>query len=172
MNSAQRKPWPDDREGATLRDAMRHLVGGVSVVTAGRGEERTGLTVTSAVSLSVEPPTMVVSVNRQASAWPVIQAYGHFCVNVLADRHQALADRFAGRGGVRGPARYAGAEWTTLATGAAVLVDALAAIDCAVEETIERHSHVIVLGAVRALRLADGGGALAYWHGGYHRFVK
>ena len=89
-------------EAATFKDAMRRLVGGVCVITAGAGEERTGLTATSAVSLSVEPPTMIVCVNREASAWPVIHREGHFCVNVLGARHRAVADRFAGRGGVKG----------------------------------------------------------------------
>jgi hypothetical protein len=80
----------------------------------------------------------------------------HFCVNVLATRHRAVADRFAGRGGVKGAARYAEASWTPLATGALALDDALAAIDCEVEEFVERHSHAIVIGAVRALEVRPG----------------
>jgi Flavin reductase like domain len=55
-------------ELTTFKQAMRHLIGGVSVITTGSGETRTGLTVTSAVSLSLDPPTMLVCVNRDASA--------------------------------------------------------------------------------------------------------
>ena len=66
------------------------------------GETRTGLTVTSAISLSLDPPTMLVCVNRNASAWSVIQRERHYCVNILDARHQHVADRFAGRGGVKG----------------------------------------------------------------------
>ena len=89
-------------ELATFKQAMRHLIGGVSVITAGADEARTGLTVTSAISLSLDPPTMLVCVNRNASAWPVIQRERHYCVNILDSRHQHVADRFAGRGGVKG----------------------------------------------------------------------
>jgi flavin reductase (DIM6/NTAB) family NADH-FMN oxidoreductase RutF len=154
MNAIAKQPFPIADTGAALKEAMRHLVGGVTVITAGTGEERTGLTVTSATSLSVEPPTMIVCVNRSASSWPVIQRHRHFVVNILAAHHQPVADRFAGRGGVKGVERYAQARWRTLATGALALEDALAAIDCEVEEIIERHSHGIIIGAVRALTIA------------------
>lgn len=154
-------------EPASFRDAMRRLVGGVSVITAGAGEARTGLTVTSAHSLSVDPPTMLVCVNRNASAWPVIRREGHFCVNLLGARHQHVADRFAGRGGVKGSDRYEGARWRQFPSGAFGLEDALAVIDCTVEEIIERHSHGIIIGAVRSIHVGAGGEALIYGHGRY-----
>jgi len=154
----------------SLRDAMRQIAGGVSVITAGIGEERTGLTATSATSLSLDPPTMIVCVNRAASAWPVIRRNRHFCVNILGARHADVADRFAGRGGVKGAERYAEAFWSALDTGALALADALAAIDCEVEEIVERHSHGIVIGAVRAVRICDGE-PLVYSQGRYGVFA-
>jgi len=141
---------------------MRRLVGGVSVITAGAGEARTGMTSTSAHSLSVEPPTMLVCVNRNSSTWPVIRREGHFCVNILDARHQHVADRFTGRNGAKGADRYEGARWRQFATGAWGLEDALAVVDCAVEEILERHSHGIVIGAVQAVHIGPGGEALAY----------
>lgn len=152
---------------STFREAMRHLAGGVSVITAGADETRTGLTVTSAISLSVDPPTMLICVNRNASAWPVIQRERHYCVNILGPRHQHIADRFAGRGGVKGAERYEGAFWRQFATGAFGLEDALAVIDCAVEEIIERHSHGVIIGAVQAVHVGGGAEALVYGHGRY-----
>ena len=151
-----------------LKDAMRHLAGGVSVVTAGTGDERTGATVTTAHSLSVDPETMVVSINLSSSTWPVIRRFGHYCVNLLAQGQQPVADRFAGRGGVKGRERYLGAEWTVLETGAGVLVGAVASVDCEVEEIIERHSHALILGTVRAVAV-NGGEPLVYSHGRYGR---
>jgi 3-hydroxy-9,10-secoandrosta-1,3,5(10)-triene-9,17-dione monooxygenase reductase component len=90
----------------------------------------------------------------------------HFCVNVLHADQADVAMRFAGAGGAKGLARYDGATWTVMGSGASGLVGALAVIDCDVEEIIERHSHGIVLGAVRDVRgdLGDGG-ALVYGHG-------
>lgn len=161
----------DPVELPTLRDAMRLVAGGVSVVTAGEGDERTGLTVTSAVSLSIDPPTMIICVNRNASALPVIARRRHFCVNVLSSEHELVADRFTGRGGVKGADRYGEAEWRPHATGALALHGAIATIDCEVEEMIERHSHVIIIGAVRAVT-AGGGEPLVYSRGRYHRLLS
>jgi flavin reductase (DIM6/NTAB) family NADH-FMN oxidoreductase RutF len=153
-----------------LKGAMRQMAGGVSVITAGVGDERTGLTATSAASLSMTPPTMIVCVNRAASAWPVIQLRRHFCVNALASHQQAVADRFTGFGGVKGVDRYAGASWSALATGALALDGCIASIDCEVEEFVERHSHAIVIGAVRAVRI-QGSEPLLYSQGRYGAFA-
>jgi flavin reductase (DIM6/NTAB) family NADH-FMN oxidoreductase RutF len=153
-------------EVAAVKLAMRSLGGGVSVITAGRGDDRTGATVTSATALSMDPPTMIVNINKGSSSWPIISRHQHFCVNILSHEQQAVADRFAGIGGVKGTDRYLGAQWTTLVTGAPVLADALAAIDCEVEEIIERHSHAIILG--RAVAVVSGyGQSLIYNNGKY-----
>lgn len=149
---------PEGEHAPALRQAMRHMVGGVSVITVGVGAGRTGLTATTATSLSMEPPTMLICVNRGASAWPIIQAHRHFAVNILSSHQEDVAARFAGRDGVKGTARYDGAEWDRLGSGVLGLRGALAVIDCAVEDIIERHSHGIVIGAVRSVRLGEGPG--------------
>lgn len=153
--------------GEDFRSAMRHLAGGVSVITAGIGEDRTGLTATSATSFSADPPTVLACVNRGASAIPVIASYRHFTVNVLAESQRPVAENFTGRGGLKGPQRFLGAEWSTLATSAPVLDGALVALDCELDEAIERHSHVILIGRVVAARIAGGGPPLLYWRGAY-----
>lgn len=154
-------------DAAGLKEALRTLGGGVSVITAGEGAERSGATVTSATALSVDPPRMLVSLNRSSSTWPIVERYRHFAVNVIGAAHQEIANRFAGIGGLKGPERYVGAEWTRLASGAPVLEDAVAALDCDVEEAIERHSHVILIGRVLSIRLG-GGSSLLYQNGKYH----
>ena len=167
MTMTLRQIPTDAQELATFKQAMRRLIGGVSVITAGSGETRTGLTATSPISLSLDPPTMLICVNRNASAWPVIRRERHYCVNILDARHQRIADQFAGRDGIKGTARYEGARWRRFATGASGLEDALAVIDCAVEEVIERHSHGIIIGSVREVHLGGGAEALVYGHGRY-----
>ena len=92
---------------------------------------------------------MMIAVNRSSSTWPVILKRRHFCVNILHADQEEVALRFAGVDGVKGTARYEGADWTIMGSGASGLDGALAVIDCEVEEIIERHSHGIVLGAVR-----------------------
>jgi flavin reductase (DIM6/NTAB) family NADH-FMN oxidoreductase RutF len=167
MSSAEIITLDREASAADFRGAMRHLVGAVSVITVGRGDDITGMTVTSMSSLSVDPPSLVVSVNRSASSWPLLKKYGFFGVNILSAEQREVAERFAGKGGLKGAQRFAGAEWTTRAPGAPLLVGALAAIDCEVEEIIERHSHGIVIGRVREVQLAPAGSALAYWHSDY-----
>lgn len=153
-----------------LKGAMRHLAAGVSVITAGIGDNRTGATVTSATALSVEPPTVVVSINLGASVWPVIARHNHFCVNILSAGQQAIADRFAGRQGEKGVARYEGAEWYEMETGALALHGALASLDCEVEAVIERHTHAIVVGRVR--KIVTGRGAPLVYHNGLYRMLE
>ena len=150
-----------------FRNAMRRLAGGVSVITAGRGGDISGMTVTSVSSLSIEPPTLIVGVNRSASSWPLIQRHGFFGVNILNSDQVDIADRFTGKDGLKGAERFAGAEWFTRASGVPLLSGALAAIECEVEEAIERHSHAIVIGRVLDLRLSSRSAALAYWQGQY-----
>ena len=152
---------------ADFRGAMRHLTGGVSVITAGRGRDITGMTVTSVTSLSVDPPTLLVSVNRDASSFPLIRRHGAFGVNILASDQLDIAERFAGKGGLKGADRFAGAAWVTAASGIPLLAGALSAFDCEVEEILERHSHGIVIGRVRDIRSSTRSAALAYWHGQY-----
>lgn len=91
---------------ADFRGAMRHLTGGVSVITAGRGRDITGMTVTSVTSLSVDPPTLIVSINRDASSFPLIRRHGAFGVNILAADQLDVAERFAGKGGLKWADRF------------------------------------------------------------------
>jgi flavin reductase (DIM6/NTAB) family NADH-FMN oxidoreductase RutF len=146
---------------------MRALVGNCSVITVGDGERASGLVVTSAISLSAEPPLLLACVNRTSSSYPLLVEYGRFGWSSLGAAHQGVAERFSGFGGIKGPARYEGAEWETAITGARLLKGAPAAFDCEVEEMIDRATHAILIGRVRAIRATPGAGALVYWNGAY-----
>ena len=152
---------------ATLRSAMRQLAGGVSIITTGSGENRAGFTASSVTSLTLEPPCILVCVNRKVSAWPTIRREGRFCANILGDRHRGLALRFSGAGGIRGIARFDEGRWIEGANGTPVLADALAGVECDLQEALERDSHVIAIGAVRQIRLGGTGTPLVYAQGGY-----
>ncbi|WP_088346882.1 MULTISPECIES: flavin reductase family protein [Rhodomicrobium] len=152
-----------------LQRAMRQLASGVSIVTCADGGVRNGFTATSVTSLSVEPPRLLFCMIRTSTSLPLIARSRRFAVNILGAQHQMLADRFAGRMGAQGEDRFDGANWQTLATGAPILSDALASVDCELEELIERHSHVIVIGRVAGVQLAENGDGLVYWRGNYDR---
>ena len=125
------------------------------------------MTVTSVSSLSLDPPSLIVSVTRESSTWPLLRCYGHFAVNILNADQLEIAEQFSGKNGLKGAARFAGAQWTAPPPGAPLLVGALAAIDCEVEDIVERHSHAIVIGRVREVKLSERSSALAYWQGKY-----
>jgi flavin reductase (DIM6/NTAB) family NADH-FMN oxidoreductase RutF len=146
---------------------MRALSSGVAIIACGEGETRLGCTITSLASLSLAPPTVIVSLARSSSTLVGLRDKGAFSISLLAARHQALAHRFSGHGGVHGARRFVPAQWITLSTGAPVLADAIAAFDCLVEEVIERHSHAIVLGAVVSLKEGAEEPVLARRRGDY-----
>jgi flavin reductase (DIM6/NTAB) family NADH-FMN oxidoreductase RutF len=150
-----------------FRNAMRQLTGGVSVITAGKGRDISGMTVTSVSSLSVEPASLIVSLNRESSSWPLVKRYGFFGVSILTSDQIDIAERFTGKGGLKGADRFTGAQWITQASGVPLLDGALAAIDCEVEDVIERHSHAIVIGRVLDVTVSARTAALAYWQGRY-----
>ena len=150
-----------------FRNAMRQLPGGVSVLTAGKGGDISGMTVTSVSSLAVDPPSLIVSLNRESSSWPLVKRYGFFGVNILTSDQIDIAERFTGKSGLKGADRFRGARWITRASGAPLLAEALAAIDCEVEDVIERHSHAIVIGRVLDVAVSARTAALAYWQGRY-----
>lgn len=168
----QSAPRPPEVDSDSFRAAMRELAGGVAVVTVGSGNNVTGFTATSVSSLCTRPPRLLVCVAQNSSSWRTLQTSPYFCVNLLRDTEQAIADRFAGRDGAGGSARYVGARWTTLMTGTPVLDDALAAFDCEVTEMLPHCDHAIVIGRVCAIRTSPGSPPLVYWQGDYHPFEQ
>src|ERR1700676_75098 len=88
-----------------FRSVMRRLAGGVSVITAGRDDDITGMTVTSLTSLCADPPRLLVSITRQASSFALIERYRLFGVNILGSDQQELAGRFS-NGRLKGKQRF------------------------------------------------------------------
>jgi flavin reductase (DIM6/NTAB) family NADH-FMN oxidoreductase RutF len=154
-----------------FRAAMRQLGRGVSVITVGVGRERSGMTATSVSALALDPPTLIVCLNKQCSTWPLLHRHRALGVNILHAGQPAIAERFAGRHGETGEQRYAEVTWITLATGTSLLADALATLDCELDETIDRHSHAVVIGRIKAIRTEAADGALVYWRGRYGAFA-
>jgi flavin reductase (DIM6/NTAB) family NADH-FMN oxidoreductase RutF len=119
-------------------------------------------------SLSMDPPALIVCIDQASTTLQAVRENRFFGVNFLASKHRDVADRFAGRGGVSGAARYHGSEWTTLVTGAPLLADALAAIDCTVDTIMEWGTHAVIVGRVEATHQpGDGLRALVHWRRGY-----
>lgn len=161
-------PAPD-ADVASYKAAMRLLAGGVAVITVGVEDDRTGFTATSVVSLSAEPPRLMFGISQNSSSWNALTRHGNFAVSLLDTASIDVADRFAGRGGTKGLARYEGVEWIERKTGVETLASALAGFDCEVEEVILRYDHAIVIGRVKEAWLGheDAAEPLVYWRGKY-----
>jgi len=121
---------------------------GCTIVTARDASGAAGFLGLSATHLSAAPPMMMASVSATTSALATIRAAGHFALNHLAQGDEGLADVFGGRTGLKGAGRFRDGEWTVLSTGAPILVRAAGALDCVLDETIDRHGATIIIGRV------------------------
>ena len=166
-HSPPQMPLPD-----AYKSAMRGLVGACSLITVGQGDAANGLVVTTGISLSAEPPMILACINRASSCWPLLGRDGVFGWQALGANHQPVAERFSGKGGLQGPARYAGAEWVTMASGVRLLADAPLAFDCTVDDMIDRGTHSILIGRVMQITTQADSGALLYWDGQYRVLHK
>jgi len=164
-SSAQRiAPQPS---GPAYLEALRQLPRAVSVVTFQRGADWFGLTATSLSSLSLEPPTILLSFDCAANISPAAATKAPFGVSVLAASHAEIADRF-GRGAlVEASSDDFEGSWVTSGSGVVLRSDAVAALECEAEEIIDRHGRAIVIGRIRNVFKIGGSGALVYWRGAY-----
>lgn len=129
-----------------FRQAMRRLATTIALITAGRDQNCTGMAATAVMSVTADPPTLLIAVNRSASIHPVLSASQRYCVNLLADRHQDLVGIFSGK--KKGLERFEGGGWTAGADGVLVLDDALASLMCRVTQTIDVGTHTLFIGEV------------------------
>lgn len=159
-------PGPDITEG--LKTAMQFFSSGVTVVTAGRGDARRGLTATAFSSVSMEPPQVLVCVNRNGEAHDAIEGNGHFCVNILCESSRELAESFAGMTGKTGAAQFDGFEWVETGVGAPAYAFAQACIACSLEEAVVAGSHSIFIGKVTEVAVNPERNPLLYFNRGFH----
>lgn len=149
------------------REAMSRFAGAVHVVTTDGQHGRRGTTVIAACSVSDEPATILVCLNRLNPANDCYAKNGVFALNTLAANQQALADAFSGLTGLSQDERFALGEWERVASGAPVLTGALTSFDCRLIEAKEVATHRILLGQVTGLRIGDSLSPLIYHRRGY-----
>jgi flavin reductase (DIM6/NTAB) family NADH-FMN oxidoreductase RutF len=151
-----------------FKHVMRRWAGTVTIVTTRSGEQIHGLTATAFASLSAAPPLVLVCVNRSARSHDLIEEGRVFCVNFLATDMVELSNRFAGR--LPMEERFAGVAHRSEATGAPVLDEAIAFLDCRVTQVIAGGDHTIFIGLVEAASVKRPDELpLLYYHGKYHK---
>ena len=151
-----------------FRLALRHFPAGVTIVTIRAGERTHGLTVSAFASVSAEPPLIAIIIENRHKAHVMLEEPGAvFAVNILGEEQSELSNRFAW---VKDEDRFAMGDWTTAATGAPVLKDALAWLDCRIHARYPAGSHTVYIGEVHASNVPkEEAPPLIYWNRGYRK---
>lgn len=151
-----------------FRNGMARLGSAVNVVTTDGLQGRAGFTATAVCSVTDQPPTLLVCMNRSSFAHPYFVGNGVLCVNALAADQEAVSGLFANRE-ISLEERFAGVEWDTLTTGAPVIRGALVSFDCRIVQVQEIGSHSIFCCEVADVRQhGTAKGGLVYFNRQYH----
>jgi flavin reductase (DIM6/NTAB) family NADH-FMN oxidoreductase RutF len=151
-----------------FRATLRHFPSGVTIVTVKSGEDMHGLTVSAFASVSPDPPLIAVIIDHRHRAYKMLQREGAvFAVNILRESQIGLSNRFAW---VKDQDRFLEGTWTTAVTGAPVLTDALAWLDCSIFSAYPAGTHTIYVGQVLASGVpVPDDPPLIYWNRGYRQ---
>lgn len=139
---------------------------GSAILTSEGASGPAGFVALSASHLTADPPIMTVAVMPSTSALATIRETGAFAINYLAADARAVLGRFMGRDAPKGAARFDGLDCTRLVTGAPVLPGIVGAMDCRLEDEVERFGTVLVLGRILAT-VQDGDEPLVHFGGGF-----
>ncbi|WP_433336940.1 flavin reductase family protein [Spirillospora sp. CA-294931] len=151
-----------------FRDVMRHWASGVAVITMRSPDGPHGMTVNALLSVSLDPPTLLVVLARNGRTHGILEQAGRFTVNILSAGQRPLADRFTKRRRP-GEEEFDGLDWHPSPGGAPVLAGGLAALDCLMTEQTLVADHALVIATVTHTHLPSAeGGPLVYAGRRYH----
>ncbi len=157
---------PIDKQ--TFRHALGHFAAGVTVVTTvGRDGVAYGLTATAFTSVSLEPPLILVCVDKGAESHPHLLEADAFSVSFLSAEQQSISNGFARSGGDK----FAGVTTRTGATGAPWIDGALAHLDCRTQQAVDAGDHTIFVGEVEAAEVFEGE-PLVYYASAYRKIER
>lgn len=151
-----------------FRRAVGHFASGVTVVTARHEGCDYGITLSALSSLSMDPPMVLICVNRSAPSHDAIKNSGVFVAHLLARHQRRLAGQFSR------PAanKFAGVTFTRSAAGPIVIARTLAHFVCRVAHTVPGGTHTVFLSDMLSAEVATGLEPLVYYRGGFGRFTE
>jgi len=142
---------------------MGHFATGVTIITTlTKAGEMHGLTANAFTSVSLEPPLLLISVDKKAESWPAFEESRVFTVNILSDDQEGLSRKFA----VSGGNKFEGVAYRIGANGAAILDGTLAYIECTLYAAYDGGDHSIYLGEIQQAEIHEGK-PLVFYRGGY-----
>jgi flavin reductase len=154
---------------ADYRNAMSRLGAAVNIITTDGPAGRAGFTASAVCSVTDEPPTLLICLNRTASVYPAFETNSVLCVNVLAPGHQELSGVFGGKTPM--DERFAAGRWHTGVTGSPMLDGAAVSFDCRVVRSTAVGTHDVLFCEVASITLGDTAHGLVYFDRRYHGLV-
>ena len=153
------------------RDAMARLGAAVNVITSNGPAGRSGCTASAVCSVTDDPPTLLLCLNRNSDNNAVFRKNGVVCINTLTSSHEELSGIFAGAPGFDMDGRFAAGIWGHLETGAPVLQGAAVSFDCRIVQTTEVGTHTVFFCEVEAIQSGSVHEGLIYFGRAYHRIA-
>lgn len=150
-----------------FKQALRQFTSGVTVVTTMANDLKFGVTVSAFSSLSLDPPLVLICIDKSAGAHDAIASAKRFVVNILAEDQVELSNRFASRAADK----FEGVDWREGKLGLPVLGGVLAAVECELHESLPGGDHTIFVGRVVDTETSEGG-PLLYGQGLYRRICE
>ncbi|MBC2776655.1 flavin reductase family protein [Parasphingopyxis marina] len=150
-----------------LRDGLRRLAKAVVVITCRHEGQRYAMAATAVSELSMDPPSLLICVNRSASLYAPLSEGADFCVNILHSDHSEISTACSGK--EKGEARFAFGNWGGAPDGCPVLADAQASFLCRNDKAFDYGTHHIVIGQVEEVAVNGSVSPLIYVDGRYAR---
>jgi flavin reductase (DIM6/NTAB) family NADH-FMN oxidoreductase RutF len=151
-----------------FRNALGRFATGVCVITANpEGHAPFGMTVNSFSSLSLTPPLVLWSLQKNSDTMEAFRAAKHYCANILSQEQKALSGRYA----KKGDHALRDEDFTIGESGLPVLTHALASFECAMDARHDGGDHIILVGRVTHMSVSTGGRPLVFYEGGYRELA-
>jgi flavin reductase (DIM6/NTAB) family NADH-FMN oxidoreductase RutF len=146
-----------------LRRVMGHFATGVTIITTvSTAGQIYGLTANAFTSVSLDPPLLLISVDKKAESYPCFEQSKVFTVNILSDSQEALSRKFA----ATGTDKFVGVAYRIGGNGAPILYGTLAQIECRLYATYDGGDHTLFLGEIVEAETREGK-PLLFYRGGY-----
>ena len=146
-----------------LRRVMGHFATGVTIITTvSKSGQLFGLTANAFTSVSLDPPLLLISVDKKAESYPCFEESKVFTVNILSDSQEALSRKFA----VSGGNKFEGVAYHMGANGVPIILGTVGYIECRVYATYDGGDHSIYLGEILEAEASEGK-PLMFFRGGY-----
>lgn len=154
-----------------LRLAMRHWTTGVTIVGVNYQGILHGMTVSSFTSVSLSPPTLLVSLERSTRTHQLLTKSGFFGVTILNSDQKEISERFGGRN-TEYQDRFEGLKVHTILTGAPFLEGGLSYLDCKVTNTYQIFTHTLFIGEVLAVEIGEDSEPLVHFNQHYRKLQE